>query len=467
MLILLVIPPWGLDTTHPGLMNRVAGATMPGGVTHIAAALRRRGHSVEILDGYLSSYDEIVGSLRCGQHDILGVSCVCESWSDSEEFIRQIRSDIDRKLLIVAGGQGPSGLKERCFEELPELDAIVVGEGEESFCQLADQVDQKDRWGDIPGLIFRQGKEVLSGPEPRLVGDLDALPFPAIDLIPLQAYVPSAAHYRRLPVATISSSRGCRNNCLFCYKISGNTLRMRSPANVVAEVVRDYREFGAGGIIFWDENFTHDRDRVLEICDRLRSAGNPVIWWCAGRADSVDLELLRAMKKAGCWQILFGVESGNERLLKVVRKNTDREVLARAFESAHRAGLKTYGTFMIGLPTETYDDVLETIRFARELGPDIAEFFPVTPFYGTELERRAEEFGEVIGDSSRLGMHLAPFVPHTMTLEEIHELRRLAHHGFYMRPSYVLKYLSRIRSWTEVKDMFKGALALLMDRPVG
>lgn len=464
MRVLLTIPPWDLSDTNSSMSFSVAGTTMPGGIAYLAACLRRAGHEPEILDGYLASETDMIDRLRSGGHRILGISCVGATARSAAQLASRARRELGDRLFIVAGGQGPSGMGQAFFELAPSVDAIVIGDGEEAICAIADRLDRPETIGQVPGVLHRRNGEVIVGPPPRLIEDLDALPFPALDLLDIGDYVPAASHYRRLPVATVSSSRGCPNACMFCFKISGNRIRLRSPEHVVAEILAAHEQHGAQEIIFWDENFTHDRGRVLEICDRLRAAGNPVVWWCAGRVDGVDLELLTAMKAAGCWQILFGVESGCNRILELVGKNTNTDLIRAAFALARRAGIKTYATFILGHPTETYAEAMQTIDFALELDPNIAEFFPATPFYGTELARRVHEFGQVSGGPENLGMHLAPFVPSTMTRPQLLELRRRAHRVFYMRPAYVLKYLRGIRTWVEVVDMFKGAATLLLDQ---
>ncbi|MFH1810513.1 MAG: radical SAM protein [Pseudomonadota bacterium] len=442
----------------------VAGTTMPGGLAYMAASLRRAGHDPEILDGYLASENEMIARLRSRKHEMLAISCVCATAGAAAQLAQRARRELGEGLFIVAGGQGPSGMEKKFFELAPAVDAVVVGEGEEAICEIANRLDRPQTIAQVPGVLHQRNGEVIVGPPPRLIADLDSLPFPALDLLNIADYVPSASHYRRLPVATVTSSRGCPNSCMFCFKISGNTIRMRSPENVVAEILLAHERHGAREIIFWDENFTHDRGRVLDICERLRAAGNPVVWWCAGRVDGVDLELLQAMQSAGCWQILFGVESGSNRILNLIGKSTNTDLIRGAFALARRAGIKTYATFILGHPTETVDEAMQSIDFALELDPNIAEFFPATPFYGTELARRAAAFGEVNGGPENLGMHLAPFVPATMTRSQLMELRRRAHRTFYMRPAYVLKYLRGIRTWVEVADMFKGAATLLRDQ---
>lgn len=462
MRCLLVIPPWSFSHTHPGYVTPVTGATMPGGVTYLASSLMRDNHQVEILDGHFVSQDAIIRRLRNGKHELLGISSVCALWNSSLELINRVEKEVDHKVFIVAGGQGPSGMGIKCFDNAPGLNAIIKGEGEEAIRELAMNIRSSGKLDKIPGVIFKEGNEIITGPPPKLIEDLDRLAFPAIELLRFNEYIPAAAHYRRRPLATVTSSRGCPNSCMYCFKISGNTIRMRSPENVVKEILHDHDKFGAKEIIFWDEHFTYDRERVLEICDRLRSAGNPVIWWCAGRVDSVDEVLLHAMKKAGCYQILFGIESGSDRILKFIGKKTNRDLIHRAVTLAKKCRLKVYGTFILGLPTETYEEALETIKFAIKLNPDIVEFFPATPFFGTELARRIHEFGTVSEDIDQLGMHLFSFVPYTLNKEQLIQLRNKSYKKFYLRPYYITKQMLSIRSWTELKDIYYGAKALLV-----
>jgi len=267
-----------------------------------------------------------------------------------------------------------------------------------------------------------------------------------------------------VPAVQMLASRGCNGSCLYCYKMYGSHIRLRDPVRVVDEMEDYIEKYAAREIKFWDEHFSSDHDHVYAICSEILRRGLKIRWWVSCRADSVNPDLLRAMKAAGCWCINYGVESGVQKHLDTLMKHETLDQIRRAVNMTHRAGIKTHTTYIFGIPGETFEDGLKTIEFARELNSFTVEFFPITPFPGTPLYKGVHKgrFGTMSENLSDQGMLLDRpcFVPFTMTGDEIMELRRLAYIRYFFRPGFLFYRLTNIMSPFQVRAMFHGAKSL-------
>jgi radical SAM superfamily enzyme YgiQ (UPF0313 family) len=267
--------------------------------------------------------------------------------------------------------------------------------------------------------------------------------------------------FKKLPTTSIFTTRGCEQGCIYCFKWGGYRIRYRSVQNVIDEIDECINKYGIKDMRIWDDNFTADKDRALQICDEIIERGYKIPWIVNSRVDTVDREILTKMKKAGCWMVLYGVESGVQKNLDTLKKGIKLEQVQKAFKLTHDVGLRTYATFMFGLPGETYEEGLQTIDFACKLNPFYASFFTITPFPGTTLYRHLDKYGRMEGNSSDLTFYLAPFTPYTMTREEVLRLRELGLKRFHMRPRYLLKRFFGMRSIDEVKTNLRGISAFL------
>lgn len=201
----------------------------------------------------------------------------------------------------------------------------------------------------------------------------------------------------------------------------------------------------------------------MDICEQIIQRKLNITFWCSARADGVDEELLRKMKKAGCWCINFGVESAVQKNVNMLRKGLTVEQNIKAVQMTHKAGIKTFCTYIFGIPGETYEEGLETIALAKKLRSYYTEFFPITPFPGAELFTHVEKYGRLLRDLSDTGMlkHDVSFEPYTMTTKEIMKLRSIAFRTVYTDPLFVFQKLVDIRSWQDVKNLWNGAISLL------
>jgi radical SAM superfamily enzyme YgiQ (UPF0313 family) len=258
------------------------------------------------------------------------------------------------------------------------------------------------------------------------------------------------------------TSRGCDRRCIFCFQLDRERksgIRYRSVENVLGEIELCLSQ-GFREIKFIDDTFAQDRDRALRIAREIRRRKLDFTWFASACVNQVDAELLREFKAAGCWAILFGVESGVQKNLNAIRKGTTLSQVRNAVRWAKEAGLEVQTTFVFGIPGETYEEALRTIDFACELSPSMASFHAITPFPGTHLYDHVQEYGTMSTELKDFTYQGAAFVPHTMTREQIWELRQRAYRAFYSRPSFLARRLLSLRSGRDLLLAARSVKAL-------
>ena len=462
----VVVPEWRVEQIFLSAFSRSMGSYQePSGPLYIAASLIAAGHQVILLDGALLDQETIVRRAREFGAELVGSYVVAPLWSSARDLARRLAVALPCAYQVV-GGPWPSGVRGETLEECPALDAAVVGEGEHTVCRLAAVVEDGGEPVDIPGVVFRDRRSGLlvdNGDRPP-VRDLDSLPFPARHLMgdDIQLCSLPPGGYRRRPVAHLIGSRGCTNRCIYCFHPEEErVIRFRSAESMFEEVLECTERYGFREIRFLDDNFTADRERVLAFCELMLRNGNETPWYVSSRVDTVDCGMLRLMKKAGCWAVLYGIESGVQKNLDTLRKNVTLDQVRQAVADTRAAGIRMFTPFMFGIPGETFEEGLETIRFACELSPYYANFNTITPFPGTDLWDRAEEYGTVDRETDRLTFQGAAFVPHTMTVEQIERLRQIAFRRFYTRPGFALRWLAGMRSLDDLLTVARGGLSFL------
>lgn len=364
----------------------------PLGPAYLASSLRQDGLEVELLDCSFLGREEALSIARASKAEVVGIYSMITLREESLLFARELRN---KARLLVAGGPLPSTDP---YPFLAEFDVVAIGEGERTMRELVQAFEKGQPFSEVAGLAYRtsgsRGQEVedwASTPPRSLETELDSLPFPARDLLPNADYI---AHGRRkygYAITTIMSSRGCPFSCEFCSNaVFGSGYRERSPANV-ADEVEDALSYGYDRIHFGDDVFTLKKERILAVCEEFLRRDLRFAWECLGRVDSIDSEVAKAMRRAGCDRIFFGIESGNERVLKLMRKGITPQRARAAVEAAREAGIRTGAFFILFYPGDDDDSVLETIRFASSLPLDYLSFSLPYPIPGTALHERVSD----------------------------------------------------------------------------
>lgn len=447
----LVIPAWvPEDIFSSKTASSQINYWQPLGTLYVAAVLQKAGHEVRFFNGAFTNHEQILRDLKDFNPGFIGIYSTTFGWKKAKKTAADFREMFQQRVFICAGGPYPIAMQEHCLEDAGKLfDAIVTGEGEFTSLEIIERLKTKRSLEGVLGVVYREGERIIKNPPRPLITDLDALPFPARELLgDSNKYIPPPATYKRKPVAVLMTSRGCNRRCIYCFQIDKDRksgIRYRSVENVLAEIEhciqKGYRE-----IKFIDDTLAADYDRAMSLAEGIKARGLDFTWFASACVNQVDKPLLQAFKDAGCWAILFGAESGVQKNLNAIRKGTTLEQIRKAVRAAQDVGLRVNTPFLFGIPGETFEEGLRTIDFAIELNPDMANFHAITPFPGTYLYDNLEKYGTMSDELSDFTYQGAAFIPYTMTREEILKLRQIAFKRFYSRPSFILKKLLELRS---------------------
>jgi len=317
----------------------------------------------------------------------------------------------------------------------------------------------------IPGLVFKEnGKIVNTGPK-EYVTDLDGLPFPPREMLPYKKYFSLLA--KKEPITTMFTSRGCPFQCAFCDRPTmGKVFRKRSANNIVNEM-EECLKLGIQEIFIYDDTFTVDRKRVVDVCNEILKRSLKFNWDIRARVDTIDEEVLRLLKKAGCQRIHYGVEAGTEKILKVLNKKITLEQVLKAFRLTRKIGIETLAYFIIGSPTETKEDILETIKFAKKLNPDFVQITLLTPFPATRLYQQAldekvfkNDYWREFAKNPQKGIK-TKYWTKELSNEELQNLLSYAYKQFYVRPGYIMRRLLKVRSFSELMRKIRAGLKVI------
>jgi anaerobic magnesium-protoporphyrin IX monomethyl ester cyclase len=438
----------------------------PLGLAYLAALSERVAERLRIYDGDVEGV-ALEAILDQFKPDIVGITAnttqIMAAWRDAS-----LVKAASESTPVVLGGPHPTSLPEESAVRA-EIDVVVRGEGEAVWLQLVgvlrdgNSLENRDAWdaalAEIRGITFKTGTgEVVNNPDQATipVEELDRMPYPAWHLFKLDLYTNLQPTVDQVegPSLPILTSRGCPYRCSYCSQIGPRRWRARSADSVVDEWRWLVREVGAAEIGVLDDSFNIDRMRVLEICQRLVDEGLDHIPWIminGIRANLADTEVLGAMKKAGCLRAAFGVESGNQSILDtVVDKHLTLDQVRSAFTAAREVGLETIGFFIIGLPGETEETMDDTIRFACELDPVVANFSIATPFPGTDMYQTVTAKGRVLADTWDDFVFFegkARFEMPGLPADLVERKWKEAYRRFYLRPKRVLWTLGRKETW--------------------
>jgi len=366
----------------------------PLGLGYIAAAMKRRGNEVELVDCTFLKFRDAVERVTRAKPQILGFYSMFSMKKTTIELadaIRQVCSDC----LFVVGGPLPSWSPESFLDT---FDVVAVGEGEETMSELADCIAQESGFSGVKGLVYRDGKRIVNTGTREFIKDLDTLVFPTRELFDNEAY--KEYYQNRVGYSTTSmiTSRGCPFSCDFCSRpIFGTDIRTRSVNNIVDEV-EQIQALGYDRVWFADDCFTLNRMHLLDVCNEIVRRQLNVSWECLSRVDTMDQEVADGMKRAGCIRVFFGIESGNDSVLGIMNKHITTSQALSAVHAAKAAGLKTGAFFIVGYPGESNNTVLDTVRFASGLPLDYLSFTLPYPIPGTPLYERVKDKGVAIQD---------------------------------------------------------------------
>lgn len=460
----LLVNPLVDKTKIYGRYHSLGGVLPPLGLAYIAAVLQRAGHGVRILDANVLGLadGQVLSEAAAYGPEVIGITATTLSHHRAVELARALKAGgVDCP--VVLGGPHVLGMEEQTLADTC-FDYAVSGEGEYAMLDLVEALRGNAPVDAIKGIVRRDGGEAVYNGDRPLLEDLDSLPFPARELLPdLHLYRPKAISYKRLPSTHLFTSRGCPYQCIFCRTAFGHKVRFHSYQRTIEEIEHLISRFGIREVIINDDTFILDRERVMSICESIRRKGIDITWSCNVRANLVDKELLASMKSAGCWEVAIGLESGSQEILGNLKKGITLEQGERACRIAYELGLYVRPSFILGSPGETEETIEQTIAYARSLPVHYPSFSLMTPFPGTELWNRADEWGTFDrSDLTRLSLSsTASFLPHGLTAEYLERAVKRAYKRTYLTPSMALRHLGKIRSLSDVKKIIRALKVLL------
>ena len=461
--IVLVNPPY---VNFEGIKES-AGHIEPLNLLYLAAYLRENTDcEISILDAEAEglSYTGIKNKLKKESPDIVGITFLTPTFKHVTK-IAEIAKEVNSGCVVVVGGAHPTAFPEQVVEIL-DIDFVVIGEGELTLLELVNAVRSEEKsFEHIDGLAYKSGNKIFLTSPRALIRDLDTIPFPARDLIDRRLYysAPTKKVSSEKNSTLIFTGRGCPYNCIFCMSevIWQRKVRYRSPKTVVDEIEECVNKYGLREFNFIDDTFILTESRVTKICREIKKRNLDISWICFGRANHVSSGMLRELKKAGCKRISFGLESGSQEILNLMRKNITLEQSRNAVKMAKEEGLEVHASFMLGNIGETEETIKKTIKFAKELVLDYATFFITTPIPGTDLYKIALEKGFISvnprwEDFAPITKGCPPLVQNNLTKEELLKWQKKAFREYYLRPKVILKKLLKIRSFQDIKSILEG-----------
>jgi len=382
MKVTLIQPP---NMQRTGKWKSQKVCRTPTNLGLLAAYIRQRGHEPRIVDLDIEggTLEEIGRLILANDPQVIGITCLTPRFPISMAIIGECKR-LQPEVIAVVGGPHISGLPEYALKD-PVVDYAVLGEGEQAFLELINHLAAGKPVDSVANLIHRQNGAVKVNPVRPFIADLDALPFPAWDLLKLDNYVDPA--FYQGPHLGLMSARGCPFDCYFCASrvVWGRRVRYRSPANMIAEIEEAISRYGIREFMFYDDTFTLNRNRILEFCQGVIKRRLDIRFYAQVRVDTIDLEIVQKLKAAGCFAVAIGVESGNEQILKTMGKNLNIDQIRAGCQVLKAAHMPFLASYIIGHPGDTHETIRQTIDFANELDADQSKFLIATPYPGTRF----------------------------------------------------------------------------------
>ncbi|MBU1084264.1 MAG: radical SAM protein [Candidatus Omnitrophota bacterium] len=444
--IVIVYPPVVMKGNYESVATGHEVPPQP--LIYLGAVLRENNYRCSLLDANALhlGVEETIARILAFSPKYVGISAPTMLISAAGELARRLKEK-NGDIVMIVGGPHMSAVPGMTMEKYKSIDVGVIGEGEVTILELLKALDEKKPLGSVKGLIFREGDSIRTTAPRPYIADLDTIPFPAWDMLPdiMAHYQQSAARIDRLPSISMVTSRGCPFQCIFCARnVFGNVTRSHSSDYLIGLIKHLKEEYKIKNISFEDENFVVYRDRLVEFCNKFIDDKTDITWDCASHVNSVTPELLALMRKAGCWQINYGIESGSQRILDFIKKGSTLKRIREALTMTRKAGILSKGYFIIGHPTETLESIQETIDFIKKIDLDIFQMSHMVPFPGTELYEKAEQYGKFVNNWDDMNIWTPLFIPEGLTQDMLEREAKRAYREFYFRPRPILKYFSRM-----------------------
>lgn len=450
--ILLIIPPVTIHSERDIAFKE----SLPHiGLCYVAGYIKSKGFQVEIIDSVVEklSLRNIIDRIKTSIPHIIGITASTYQIFEAAATAKALKK-LKPDSVVILGGYHATGVPKETLEKFEGFNFVVFGEGEITALNLINTLINNQNPAKVNGVFYREKNSIVGTPPQSMLTNLDILPFPAFELLPIEKYKGIYSIFsNRERALSICTARGCPYNCNFCFKSTGSIYRKRSINNVIEEIKRDIAEFGITQLIFTDETFSLEKERTLVLCETMIETGisKKIKWICQNRVDCVTPQLLKKMKEANCSVISYGVESGNQEILNKIKKGFILEQAVNAIKWTKEAGIFADTNFIIGHSYETKETIKDTINFSLKLDPDGASFSIMSPFPGTEIEKMAEKgiggFRLLTKDWSKYGKQIGSALELAdVSRTELERFHRLAYIKFFLRPSKFFNLLKVVNT---------------------
>ena len=452
--ILLVNPQISGERRY-GKYAAVGSYQPPYGLLTIASVLEKNDFLVKIIDADSRKGISLEDILRLSGEfdpDIIGLT----AYSINADHLVTTAKELKEQsgVPVIVGGPHVISFPED-LERHEFIDLLCTGEGELAALEVMEAIRDNKGFANIAGISYRNGQEFIRNSQRELLADLDRLPYPAFHLLDeLKAYAPTPLMYKQLPILMLTTSRGCPYSCIFCNSIWGKRYRCNSAEYVVDMIEENVARYGFREVMFYEDTFCLKKERVLRICELLQQKDMGLSWSCSSHVNHLTKEMLLEMKKAGCWIISVGIESGNQEVLNFIKKSSKLERIREVAGWASEVGIKVRGFFILGHPVDNKQTIRQTIDFAKSLPLFTVNFTILQLLPGSEVREIAHEYGTVNYDLSLGTGHPEDnlsFVPKGLTEKYLKRMQARAYFEFFFRPRQLLQMLKMLRSKEDVK----------------
>jgi radical SAM superfamily enzyme YgiQ (UPF0313 family) len=436
-------PPSGLYRRDDRCQSKVEDQTIqvmfpPLPLAYAASALRAQGYQCRIVDypAEGKQWDALEADLRQSDYSFILIGATYPTL-DSDLKAASLARKVHSNAVIAARGEIFSISDKEIMAENNSLDFVLRGECEETLGDYARETPLRE----VAGITWRDSGKIVRNPDRSLVQDLDNIPPPARDLLNNSLYR-SPENGRVL--TTIETARGCPYGCIFCSVsvVSGKPVRQYATSRVISEIEECVNKYSISEFLFHADTFTYNREWVLELCQVIIERGIDIRWGCNSRADTIDRERLEGMRRAGCHTIGFGIESGDDKTLKRIKKGATAQDARNAIKLCREMGVRSHAFMVAGFPWDTIESLQKTVEFVKELNPDFFDLNLAHPLPGTEMWKIAEEAGLLVEDSMADGGYGNPAMrTESLTQQELVKWRKKALLRLYLRPTYIGKTL--------------------------
>lgn len=440
----LLINPYDENAVKNGL----GFISPPLNLMYLGGALEDASFNVHIMDDDLEQlgYEKISKIISKSSPDVVGITATTPTINNALEYVKLVKKVLPDSLTVI-GGPHTTFMPIETLKSSSDLDVVVVGEGEETMVELANGFadGKKGNLADVNGIAYQNKGSTKINPSRELIKDLDSIPFPARHLIPFESYATT-----KEKSSDMITSRGCVFNCDYCSSslIMGKKFRTRTPENVADEIEHLIEKYGLEKIAFMDDTFMLNKSRANDIADEIKKRGLDIGFVASSRVDMVNKALLEKLKKSGLSTLYYGVESGSQRILNLMKKGITLNQAENAVRSAKEVGVEVLTSFILGFPGETKKEMDKTIDFSIKLNADYSQFSILTPFPGTPIYHQLKK--KKLIDTENWNKYTV--MKSVIKYEDLGLSKKLverklaqAYLKFYSRPDYLLKHRHMIK----------------------